>query len=250
MSPAKVVVLSLLTALVACLASGLAVRQMLTTEVPTVRLKTVDAAAALAEATELTLFVAAEEHSQLAEKGKVLDQAPRPGARAAIGSALIVSVSLGPKPAAAPPPPPEEPKEALVAVPPVLEVPVATARALLREAGLVPEEVAVDSADKPAGVVVRAEPPPGARTAPGTVVKLEVATAAKLVEIPRLTRKSVGAAKRALEKLGLKVGATKRRSSEDLPFDRVVTTEPGPGQKVPAGSEVTLFVNFEGDDFR
>jgi eukaryotic-like serine/threonine-protein kinase len=94
------------------------------------------------------------------QEGLVSAQSPSPGTEAARGSTVQITISTGPE---------------LVEVPDVVDEDVATARALIRDAGLRPATVFEDVTDPSQdGIVLDQDPGGGSEASPGSVVTILV----------------------------------------------------------------------------
>jgi PASTA domain-containing protein len=70
-----------------------------------------------------------------------------------------------------------------------------------------------------------------------------VASAQSSCKVPRLAKKTLAAAKKALKKAGCATGKIERRPSSRVRKGRVVSTSPGAGKRLPAGAKVRLVVS-------
>jgi serine/threonine-protein kinase len=158
------------------------------------------------------------------EPGTVIEQLPSAGAPLAQKEIRVVVAK-----------PPE-----LVTVPDVVGGKLEDARKLLVDAGFeVPPETR-EAAAQAAGTVIRQEPNPGAKSEPGAIVRIVVAS--ETIEIPRLRGKSISRAKSALEKAGLTVGKVTQREDPELSGRRVLNQSPAAGERVAPGTVVDLVI--------
>ncbi|GAB3441574.1 Stk1 family PASTA domain-containing Ser/Thr kinase [Phycicoccus ginsengisoli] len=129
---------------------------------------------------------------------------------------------------------------ATVTVPGVVNLPVETAEARIRAAGLVPERMDVAS-PKDVGTVVDQNPGDGEKAPKGSQVQLSVSKGPDTVQVPDLKGYAADEARTTLANLDLKV-ASQTKSVDDSGVDKgkVVETSPGAGTTVAAGSEVVL----------
>ena len=93
------------------------------------------------------------------------------------------------------------------------------------------------------GSVASLDPGPGTTVAVGSKVKVVRSKGAPPVELPDIRNRSEDDARRALEAVGVKVGATKTEFDDGIDGGKTITTDPAPGTAVTAGSEVTLIVS-------
>ncbi|TPG17152.1 Stk1 family PASTA domain-containing Ser/Thr kinase [Pedococcus bigeumensis] len=135
-------------------------------------------------------------------------------------------------------PPTDQPK---ISVPSVVDLPVDTATAKIRAAGLVPEATDVPSA-KEVGLVVDQSPGADEMVARGSKVTLSVSAGPKTVELPDLKGFTQDEAAAALADLNLKVGTIKQVDDTGLDKGKVFTTTPAAGESVPVDSAVGLNV--------
>lgn len=130
----------------------------------------------------------------------------------------------------------------LVSVPRVVDLPVETAEATIRAAGLVPEATQVASS-KEVGHVVEQSPGPDEQVARQSTVELSVSAGPDTVEVPDLQGYSVDEAKTFLGNLNLKVGDVKKVDDSHVEAGKVVSTSPDTGTSVAVGSKVNLSVS-------
>jgi len=106
------------------------------------------------------------QYSDSVAKGKVIDQFPTSGSKAASGSEVLIAVSLGKEPSGN------------VSVPDVMGMTEADAVSAIEGAGLVPAVEQLASADVPAGSVGYQFPAAGAQVSPGSEVLVAVSSGA------------------------------------------------------------------------
>jgi hypothetical protein len=145
-----------------------------------------------------------------------------------------------PPPLAAPTPTPA-PAVSLVAVPAVVGQSPSSAARLIAEAGLVVQVASAD-AFSPAGTgtVASQDPPPAARLAPGSTVKLGIASGR--VVVPNVRGQPEQAAFALLHAAGFDI-QTRRRADTVVPSGLATGTNPGEGTILPAASTVELLVS-------
>ena len=183
------------------------------------------------EAVGLTLVVGANEESD-APAGSVLRQAPEAGQRVEQGTSVIVTIAV------------ERPRA--VRVPDVLGLPAAKAENALADAGL---EMSVEGA-RPSpgaepGTVVEQKPLAGERVRVGTVVGVILASVDETTEVPDVRRHSVEEATRILEEASLVLRVSGSKESSE-PEGTILSQEPLPASRVPAGSVVSVIVSSGG----
>ncbi len=185
-----------------------------------------DAVASLAAA-DLGAAITEVHHEQVPE-GRVIGTDPPAGVEVDEGTEVAVTVSLGPTP---------------IPVPELVGVPLAEARALVRDAGL---ELTVTErrydAGAPVDQVLAQEPAPGATRHAGDVVEVVVSDGPAPVVLPNVRGQRVAEAVAALEALGLEVEVERRGGfSAFFNPDRVYDQDPGPGSSRLPGDTVLLY---------
>ncbi|MEU1265119.1 Stk1 family PASTA domain-containing Ser/Thr kinase [Streptomyces cellulosae] len=129
-------------------------------------------------------------------------------------------------------------------VPPVLSKTEQQARDRLAEAGLEVGEVKEEYSDTvERGKVIGTDPAAGARVRGSASVSLTVSKGPQTVRVPDLDGYRLDKARSLLEDEGLKPGMVTREFSDTVPRDAVISTEPGKGTKVRAGTAVKLTVS-------
>ena len=156
-------------------------------------------------------------------EGEVIEQDPTGGDEVEKGSTVTITVSLGP---------------GTVAVPKVAGLTVSDAKALLRKKGFETEVEQRSSGSVPDGKVIGSNPSQGSSIAPGSTVKLIVSTGVKTVVVPNVLGLDRVTATAQLRKAGFVVNANPRDSDE--PEDQVLEQDPGAGEEVEVGTEVTI----------
>jgi serine/threonine-protein kinase len=129
-----------------------------------------------------------------------------------------------------------------VVVPSVIDLPVETAEAKVRAAGLVPQATQVAS-DKEVGRVIDQSPGADERVAQGSTVALSVSAGPDTVDLPDLSGYTQDEARTALTNLGLKVGTVTQVDNKPDDKGKIVGTQPAAGQSVAVGSAVNLQVS-------
>ncbi len=178
----------------------------------------------------LHLVVSDRAYDPRAPVGTIVGQRPSNGSRLKEGSAVTITLSLGPRP---------------VIIPPVVGLSVSSATALLTYAGLRADVVGhATSMTRPAGVVVSSSPAQGTLP-PGQRVALVVSTGKPKVAVPALkgaSAASFAAARSALSAVGLT--ATQRTVySDTVPAGTAAETVPAAGATVVVGSSVTVVIS-------
>lgn len=173
---------------------------------------------------KLAVGAVAEAYDEKVPAGVVLGQDPAAGKEFRSGTKVNLSVSKGPKP---------------IPVPSVVEKTEADAVAALKAVGLVgavaPEQV--NSRTVPAGSVV-SQAPAGGELKAGDTVTLTISKGPKMVAVPDMVGKQVGAATSALKALGFEVAVENLLGG----FFGTVRFQDPPGGEAPEGSTITLRV--------
>lgn len=131
---------------------------------------------------------------------------------------------------------------ATVSVPNVISRTQAEAEQIIIEAGLVPDTRFVENGDFVAGLVFQQVPGEGEDIPVGNTVRIEIATDAKTVLLPDVTRFGEDEATRRLNDIGLAVDY-KREASDDVPVGIVISMLPAPNQQVTEDTLVTLTIS-------
>ncbi|GAA3273754.1 Stk1 family PASTA domain-containing Ser/Thr kinase [Streptomyces labedae] len=129
-------------------------------------------------------------------------------------------------------------------IPPVLSKTEQEARDRLAEAGLDVGEVKEAYSDTvERGKVISTDPAAGARVRGSASVSLTVSKGPETVRVPDLDGYRLDTARSLLEDEGLEPGMVTRELSDSVPRDAVISTEPGKGTEVRAGTAVKLTVS-------
>ena len=130
--------------------------------------------------------------------------------------------------------------------------PLATARAMISDAKLVVGQVTEKPSDTVAeGVVISSSPGAGAQVAPGARVGLvvssgpapEVQPVPEPVVVPGVAGSPLASARAMITDAKLVVGQVKTQPSDSVAEGAVISSSPGGGAKVAAGSRVGLVVS-------
>jgi serine/threonine-protein kinase len=141
-------------------------------------------------------------------------------------------------------------------VPKVTGVTAATARADLRDVGLVPGATTTVLDNGVAkGLVIRTDPANGSRIARGGKVGLVVSAGPHMIAMPQVTGQSLTDAQAAIRHAGLVPGKVKTTTSATIAAGIVISTDPGAGTSWPQPKPVTIVLsagpplpNFVGQD--
>ncbi|GAA2443886.1 Stk1 family PASTA domain-containing Ser/Thr kinase [Streptomyces macrosporus] len=170
----------------------------------------------------------ARDYSETVERGRVIATDPGRGERIRGNGTVTITVSRGPE---------------RVEVPDVTGVPLAEARARLKDAGLAPGMVTREfDADVERGSVVRTDPEEGTERRPGAAVALVVSKGER-IEVPDVVGESEGAARQRLTEAGLKVEVAPERVFSEEEAGTVARQSPGEGAVAAEGDTVRLTVS-------
>jgi serine/threonine-protein kinase len=123
--------------------------------------------------------------------------------------------------------------------------PVAAARRLAEERGLV-VEIAPDrvpSEEIEAGNVVSTDPPPGTSVSEGETVTFTVSSGEDTVPVPNLIGQTEDQAVATLSAAGLNLGQVDSEFSDAQPQGRVIRSTPGAGVDWPRGDQVDIVLS-------
>ena len=187
------------------------------------------AAEAAITAAALVVGTITKANSATVAAGNVISQAPAAGASAQLGSAVNLTVSLGPP---------------QVAVPNVVGQPQAQAQTAIVAAKLAVGSVTkTTSATVPAGNIVSQTPVAGASAPTGSVVNLTVSLGPPLVTVPNVVGQPQAQAQSALVAAKLAVGTITTAINATVPAGSVISQSPAAGASAPPASAVNLTVS-------
>ena len=197
--------------------------------VPNVVNLTQAAAEAVITNAELTVGTVETEYSDTVAAGNVISQDPLAGTSAPRGSAINLTVSIGPEP---------------VNVPNVVNMTQSAAEAALTSAGLAVGTIsqAVDAVVA-VGNVISQSPAAGASVLPGSAVNLVISSGPPPVIVPNVVNLTQAAAEAALAAAGLTAGAITQAANDVIPAGSVISQNPAAGASVPPGTAVALTVS-------
>lgn len=162
--------------------------------------------------------------------GRTLEQKPKAGSLVKRGSAVEVTVSLGPQ---------------LVVVPDLAGQALSAAQVTLQASGLGLGRVANIHADRGApGTVVDQSPPPGERVGRATEVDvfLSLEELSELFLMPDLVYRDYEQVRRFFEARGFKLGSVKFEPYENIPAGVVLRQFPLPGHPLARRDVISLVV--------
>ena len=159
--------------------------------------------------------------------GTVFDQNPQEGEFKKTGTAVTIFVSDG---------------AGTVKVPKVEGLDKDTATSLLLKRGFVVTPVPELSETVKSGTVIRTDPPAGKKLEPGSNVNLIVSAGPAPIPVPDVTGLDQSDATQKLVAVGFRVSKT-TEPSRSVALNRVIRTQPGPGQAEPKDSTITIVVS-------
>jgi serine/threonine-protein kinase len=130
----------------------------------------------------------------------------------------------------------------LEVVPPVTNEPLNTARTQLQNAGFSVGVLNV-TGNAPAGIVIGQDPAGGTKADKHSTVTLTVSQGPGDTTVPPVAGLRLPAAEKALRQAHLRVGRIALRSSDQVPQNVVIGTDPASGQNPAVDTRVTLFVS-------
>lgn len=135
-----------------------------------------------------------------------------------------------------------EPPE--IAVPDIVGLSHQEAARLLESAGL-RAELAVRRHDEeaPEDAVIGAHPPPGRTVKVGRLVRLTVSSGSRWAVVPDVREMSVERARALLNEARVTLGSQRTEHDDRVPIGYVLRQTPAPGQRVPRGASVDLWLS-------
>ncbi|MBP9004096.1 MAG: PASTA domain-containing protein, partial [Candidatus Hydrogenedentes bacterium] len=177
----------------------------------------------------LTVGTVYEVCSPSVPAGEVFGQIPGAGSLVAPGTAVSISVSLGPCP---------------VIVPNVVNFTQAAAQIQIQAVGLVVGTVTTACSDTiSAGAVISQNPAAGSSVLSGTAVDLVVSTGPCPVTVPDVVGLAQAAAESAITSAGLVVGTVTTACDDVVPAGAVISQSPVAGASVAPATAVDLVVS-------
>ncbi|MBA9002219.1 Stk1 family PASTA domain-containing Ser/Thr kinase [Thermomonospora cellulosilytica] len=177
-----------------------------------------------------------EEFSDEVPRGRVISTDPAAGEQVAKGESISLVVSKGKKP----------PERALV--PDVTGQPAAEARQTLEQAGFKVSQRTTPSNDVEKGMVVRTTPGPGQEANQGSTVVMFVSAGPQNITVPNVVGQTESQADTTLRTAGLDVRVVPVPPENPSQQEgTVIRQSVQPGQQVPPGTSVTIFVAQRAD---
>jgi serine/threonine-protein kinase len=178
--------------------------------------------------------------SSSVRKGHVISSKPKAGSKQKAGGKVSLVVSSGGKGTPV--------KQKVCKVPQLKGKSITEAESALKAAGCALGKVKQKSSNTvPPGRVISSNPKPGGRRKAGSKVSLTISSGPKSQKpqcvVPNVAGQSVAAAEAAVKKANCTVGKLKQKSSEKVPKDDVISTNPKAGTKHKAGAKVDLVVS-------
>jgi len=198
-------------------------------EVPRVVGLELEEAQARLEAANLVVRIADGEHSRRVDEGVVLEVRPAEGSTLEEGERVTLTPSLGPPP---------------VPVPPLVGLPLAEAKAALREVRLKLGQVSETYHDNfPAGQVVRQSVRADLEAPMGSPIDVVVSLGPNPVPVPKVVGLTEEQATSTLTTGGFSVDV-RTRYSDDVPKGEVISQDPAPKTDLQPGQSVTVVVSL------
>jgi len=177
---------------------------------------------------ELRLGANVEPKASRQPLNQVIRQDPEAGRRLERGGEVTLTVSTGPR---------------QTAVPDLAGQPVDAAETLLADAGLELGTVTEEPSDAVEdGAVVSQSPLAGSEVDAGSAVDVVLSTGAEAVQVPFVEGQSEATAVDEIEAVGL-VARVTREPSPDVEEGTVISQDPGGGDELEAGDQVTILVS-------
>ena len=181
-------------------------------------------------AAKLTVGTIANATSTTVAAGNVISQTPAAGATAPQGSAIALTISLGPP---------------TVTVPNVVGLAQAPAQTAITAAKLAVGTITkVNSTTVAAGNVISQTPAAGATAPQGSAVALTISLGPPNVTVPNVVGLAQAQAQTALVAAKLAVGTITTETSATVAAGNVIAQTPAAGAAVPQGSAVALTVSL------
>jgi serine/threonine-protein kinase len=160
-------------------------------------------------------------------EGLVISQDPAAKASVSSGTKVNIVISQG---------------EAKSVVPELVGLPVDQAKAAITNARLVLGKITNQNSDRPKGEVLQSNPKYNAKVVPGSKVDLVVSNGVALVEVPNVVNQPYPQAYAILTQAGFQVPQPSQEVSDKVPAGNVIRQVPAAGEKIPAGSNVSIIV--------
>jgi eukaryotic-like serine/threonine-protein kinase len=165
-------------------------------------------------------------HSEEVEEGLVIHSEPAGGETATRGSAVVLTVSSGPK---------------LAKVPVLVGTQRSVAVQQIRGRGFTPS-VEEEESSEPAGQVIRQAPSAGSQLPAGSTVSIVVSKGERTSTVPNVIGKLRADAVEALRAEGLRPTVSEQETEVPSQVGRATDQFPPPGSEVKPGSSVTVVV--------
>jgi len=167
------------------------------------------------------------ENSINVNEGLVISQDPPARQTVRTGTKVNIVISQG---------------EVKAVVPDVVGLPVNAATKALTDARLVVGKTTNQNSDRPKGEVLATNPKAASKVPPGTRVDLVVSNGVALVEVPNVVGMPYPTAYATLTQAGFQVPQPSQEVSDKVPPGAVLKQVPKAGERLPAGSIVSIIV--------
>ena len=137
--------------------------------------------------------------------------------------------------------------QSIVEVPTVVNLDQAQAINELERRGLKPNILRSEQSDEyEKGKVMSQDPNPNSKVDRGSLVDL-VISEGREVEVPNLSNMTLTQAEETLKEIGLRLGGTSSRSSNNVDKDLIIEQNPSPNTKLQTGSEIDITISTGSD---
>ncbi|MGQ0624652.1 MAG: Stk1 family PASTA domain-containing Ser/Thr kinase [Sporichthyaceae bacterium] len=164
------------------------------------------------------------------DKGRVISQDPSATSTVSRGDEIDLVVSQG---------------EVGAVVPDVIGLPLADAKAALKEAKLVAGRTEIRNSDRPDGEVLATTPRAGVQRPLNSKVDLVVSNGIRLVEVPNVVGIPYATAFATVTQAGFMVPRPSQEESDRVPPGAVLRQVPAAGEQIPEGGIVTFVLAVE-----
>lgn len=196
--------------------------------VPDVIGKTLEEGTAELKAAGFTIGEVSEKNDDTVPAGSIIEQSPIGDAKAAKGSVVTLTISLGAEEAE---------------VPTVVGMEETDARKVLEDAGFTPDpQPAMYDSKVDSGLIISQTPEAGTSAALGSKVSYVPSKGKESVSVPDITGKDQATATSALKDAGFKVSST-TQYSDTVASGKVISQNPSGGLSVSKGSTVAIVVS-------
>ena len=130
-----------------------------------------------------------------------------------------------------------------ITIPSVADETYENAKNLLESKGFTVKLQGIDDLTREYGTVIKTDPAEGTQAAAGTVITVYYASDDNLIEVPDVSGYTSEMAKELIESVNLKCSSVIETKESDRPEGEVILQSPAAGEKVVAGSTVSITVS-------